>query len=160
MAERATFWQRLSDYVFTTSRPNTFRDKTTARVTFSVIILLGAVVLFVAYAAQNYDTPATKVVTEYAEDGKTIDKIVEERSPDDAAANPYIELLSNLSLIIAAGFTTVMGYYFGNRTAENQARDMTAATQQRMDELEKEREELRKEIDALKANQSGAPPPE
>jgi len=48
---------------------------------------------------------------------------------DTDISNGYIAILSDLSLIIGGGFTTIIGYYFGGKQVETQTRLILEATQ-------------------------------
>lgn len=143
MDEPLSFWEELKKYMFATSRARNFRDKTTARVTFFVIALLAYVVWIVSSGAEGSD--GAGIVTErFDADGNVTERITGAR-----AVNPdYVDLLSDIALIIAASFTTVIGYYFGNRNAEKDAKEVTAQAIQEVEAVEKKNAELRDQLRA------------
>ena len=141
MAESLSFWDRLKDYIFTRSPERTFKDRTTAWVTFAVIALLTFVVWIVSSGAEGPDGK----VTETFANGTT-------RTVEGPIVNPsYVDLLSDIALIIAASFTTVIGYYFGNRNAENQAKEMTADAQAAVKQVEQEKAEINGQLEGLRS---------
>ena len=141
MEERLSFWERLKEYMFTTSRARNFRDKTTARVTFMVIALLAYVVWIVSSGAEGPD-PEGIVVKEFDAQGNMTRETTGARAVDA----DYVDLLSDLALIVAASFTTVIGYYFGNRNAEKDAKEVTAKAIREVEAVERTNAELRDQL--------------
>jgi len=141
MEERLSFWERLKEYMFTTSRARNFRDKTTARVTFMVIALLAYVVWIVSSGAEGPD-PEGIVVKEFDAQGNMTRETMGARAVDA----DYVDLLSDLALIVAASFTTVIGYYFGNRNAEKDAKEVTAKAIREVEAVERTNAELRDQL--------------
>ena len=141
---------RTVDRLFSQVRAKTFRDLTTAKVTYTVIGLLAAIV-FVVWIAVMFSASS---VTETFKDGELVKRVT-----PNLEGNPFIDLLSNLALIIAAAFTTVIGYYFGNRTTEGQAQAVEQAVEQAAGEViaesAAENVTLQKENKALRAQVEG-----
>jgi len=143
MEVRLSFWERLKDHLFSRTPARSFKDRTTAWVTFAVIALLTYVVWIVSSGAEG---PPGKVV-ETVVDGEVTQRVID----GPVANDDYVDLLSDIALIIAASFTTVIGYYFGNRSAENQAKEMTAQAQEAVKEIEKEKAEISGQLEGLRA---------
>lgn len=108
-----------------------------------MIALLTYVVWIVSSGAEG---PPGKVV-ETVVDGEVTQRVID----GPVANDDYVDLLSDIALIIAASFTTVIGYYFGNRSAENQAKEMTAQAQEAVKEIEKEKAEISGQLEGLRA---------
>lgn len=142
MEERLSFWERFKDHVFNRERPPNFRDRTTAWVTGAVIILLTFVVWVVSSGAQG---PVGTVIE------TIVDGNVTTRTTKGPIVNSdYVDLLSDIGLIIAASFTTVIGYYFGNRNAETQAKEMTAAVEENLKKVTEEKAEITGQLEGLR----------
>ena len=139
MEDRLSFWERLKDHIFDRERPRSFRDRTTAWVTAAVILLL----TFVVWVVSRGATPVGKI-TETLKDGTV--RVIEPGQINET----YVDLLSDVALIIAASFTTVIGYYFGNRNAENQVKEMTAQAEEEVNQIKEEKAEISGQLEGLR----------
>lgn len=141
MSEQPTWGQIIKDRFINRSNAPTYKARTTTWATIAVFGML----VYVLWIIQGGAKFQENAVVETFVDGRMTKRVT-----GTVADQDFVDLLSDVALIIAASFSTVIGYYFGNRNAENQAHEVTSDAQKTLDEVTKQRDQLTADLETLR----------